>query len=188
MKFNRIDENSIRCVISQAEMDEHGIHIDDLMDNREKAETFLRYVLQQANEEIDFNLTGNALNVQLSVMPGGDISLMISDNEKSALKNMISEFRRSLQNFRDVLEEKRTALSDAGSLLKELKEIAAKNQIVQKSSDSELKSDDMMQVTVWAEFTSLDQMIRMSKAVPKLHDRPSVLYKHSGIFYRARDV
>ena len=116
MKFKRIDNNSIRCIISQEEMNAHGIAIDDLMDDRNKAETFLRYILQQAHEALNFDMSGNLLNVQLSVMPGGDIALMISDNEQSALRNILNQFKDSLKVFKEAIEEKRAQLTDSARI------------------------------------------------------------------------
>ena len=101
MRFTKISNNSIRCIISQKEMGEHGVELDDLMDNREKAEGFLRYILQEARTAVDFRTNGNVLNVQMSIMPDGDIALMISDDADSAIRNMLSEMKNQLQAIAD---------------------------------------------------------------------------------------
>ncbi len=178
MRFKRIDNNSIRCIISQEEMDEHGIAIDDLMDDRNKAETFLRYVLQQAHDEIDFEMTGNMLNVQLSIMPDGDVSLMITDNERSALKNIISQFRDSLKMVKEALEEKKNSLTDASKVLEEYKEA-----LPDKKSLGKSHADDPFRVTVWTELPSLESGILLVQAVPSIVGRESTLFKYKDTYY-----
>lgn len=36
MKFHRIDENTINCVISQEDLASHGLQIEDLFEKRRK--------------------------------------------------------------------------------------------------------------------------------------------------------
>ena len=99
MKFTKINDSSIRCLISREEMDAQGINIEDLLDDRVKAEEFLRYVLQQARYEVDFVTTGEALNVQLTVMKDGDVSLMISDEDKAEEENAMEVAQQIVDTF-----------------------------------------------------------------------------------------
>ena len=48
MQFRKISDTKIHCVISQEEMWEKGIEIDDFLDHREKTEEFLREILAEA--------------------------------------------------------------------------------------------------------------------------------------------
>ncbi len=99
MRFTRLDDNSIRCVISGEEMDEHGIRIDDLMDDRDKAESFLRYVLEEADEELGFKTESDSVNVQVSILPSGDIAMMITDDTQSAIEHMLAHMEEGIREF-----------------------------------------------------------------------------------------
>ena len=98
MKFQKIDDNSIRCIISQEEMAESGIEIEDLMDHRDKAEGFLRKVLKEARSAVDFKADGSVINVQMSVMPSGDVSLMITDDANAAIRNILNEIKERMKD------------------------------------------------------------------------------------------
>jgi negative regulator of genetic competence, sporulation and motility len=74
-------------------MNEKGVKIDDLMDNRSKAEEFLRGILQEAREKLDFQTSGEALNVQLSIMKDGDVLLMISDDQNAVIRTMLDQLK-----------------------------------------------------------------------------------------------
>lgn len=175
MQFKKINEKAFKCIISQEEMDEQGVQLDDLMDNRDKAETFLRYILQQAKYEVDFESTGEALNIQMTVMPCGDIQLMISDDKNSAIRGMLSELRNHLKDFHGTLEEKK----------KELEEIKAK--AVDVSTD-EKDAEEIIKMDLWAEIASLENAMRLAKALPQLLNHESSLYKMNDKYYLVVDI
>ena len=41
MYFKKINENAVRCVISEAEIEEEGLTMEDFFMNRKKAQEFL---------------------------------------------------------------------------------------------------------------------------------------------------
>ena len=198
MRFKRIDNNSIRCIISQEEMDAHGIAIDDLMDDRHKAETFLRYILQQAHDVLNFEMTGNVLNVQLSVMPGGDVALMITDNDHSALRNILNQFRDSLRLMKEAMEEKQSGLAELKNIVgRELEERRTgktesarivEQGLPDKSRFGREGAEAPFDSIVWAEIPTLEQTITMAKTMEILQDRPSSLYKYHDIYYLRIDM
>ncbi len=182
MKFTRINENSIRCIISRQEMDAAGVKLDDLMDNRAKAEEFLRFVLQEARTELDFHTTGDSLNVQLSVMQDGDVSLMISDDTNAAIHAMIQQFKEKLRDFSEILSG---GSADAKpyepvdfSEQEKRRQIEAALGILERATDTEPIS-----MTIWAEMASLDDCITLSRALSHLGDVPSDVYSYNGLYY-----
>lgn len=185
MKFKRLDENSIRCIISREEMDKHGIGIDDLMDDRNKAETFLRYVLQEADEELNFKTDSDSLNVQLSIMPSGDVSLMISDDTQSAMKNMISQFKDSVKDFAKLLKEKGEDAGESQGIDTKDKDEKSVDDVAQDmiAVENDIDGDTVMTTTIWMEYDNLEDMIRLTKITPELLEEESNLYKYRGIYY-----
>lgn len=99
MKFKKISDNAIRCTITADEMSSYDIQLDDLLEDRKKAETFLRYVLEEAREEVNFTASEEALSVQLSVMPGGDVSMMISGGQEESLHDVIDQLKDTLSEL-----------------------------------------------------------------------------------------
>lgn len=195
MRFTKISNNSIRCIISQKEMGEHGVELDDLMDNREKAEGFLRYILQEARTAVDFRTNGNVLNVQMSIMPDGDIALMISDDADSAIRNMLSEMKNQLQAIADTEsrkpEDKKDPMlwvpEDFKSLRKantpELSAEDAPEAPVSKEAGEEENRDAINTLPLWGQFDSLADCIHLAEIAPELKDVPSVLYQYDGVFF-----
>ena len=182
MKFTRINENSIRCVISRQEMDAAGVRLDDLMDDRGKAEEFLRFILQEARSELNFQASGESLNVQLSVMQDGDVSLMISDDTNAAIHAMIQQFKEKLKDFSDILSGGSPEAKPYEPV--DFTEQEKKKQIEQALGILEQAADDEpISMTVWAEFSSLDDCIALSRTLSYLGDIPSDLYSYNDLYY-----
>ena len=96
MMIKRVDENSITCRISKEELEEMGLALDDLISNREKARGLLKEVLEEAKTRVNFYADSNQLNVQMSVLPDGDVTLTIFDDQKSAIAAMLRQYKELL--------------------------------------------------------------------------------------------
>lgn len=171
MRFQKINENVIRCTITQEEMRCQGINLDDLMDNRAKAEEFLQYILTKARHEIDFVTSGDVLNVQLSVMKDGEVSLMISDDQNAAIRALA-------QQFKDKLREFSKALEGGGAIAANAEPKAMPEEHRQAPPEEEQPATDF-----WARLATMDDCIRMSKALSASFDVPATLYKYYGEYY-----
>ena len=190
MRFQKISDNSIRCIITQEEMIEKGVKIDDLMDNREKAEDFLRYILQEARYAVDFRTNGNVLNVQLSMMPGGDISLMISDDEDSAIRNVIAEMKNhmaAMQAGNRASQDSENPSASAGSGKNaEGSDQKGDPTMLHASSDGGQPEEDpneILDLPIWAQLDSLEDCIQLSVHLPELQNEDSTLYYYEGMYF-----
>lgn len=185
MRFTRLDDNSIRCVISGEEMDEHGIRIDDLMDDRDKAESFLRYVLEEADEELGFKTESDSVNVQVSVLPSGDIAMMITDDTQSAIEHMLAHMEEGIREFTESLEAKRKEQGiERKTKIDEASVSKWKPESFDKKMDLEEGSaDEYMDTVIWLECKELDRVIRIAKVFSELRDQESSLFKYNGTYY-----
>lgn len=159
MKFKKIDDHKIRCIISQEEMEQRGILLDDFIEDRDKTEEFLREIVEQAHYELNMGPGGNAFNVQLSVMPEGGLCLLITEEKR---------VKESLEEFKECLEELRNAMSKVPT-------VGAKQQEGQTQGESAVHR--YVEMPVWAKFVSLDDCIRVSRALAATEGIISSLYK-----------
>lgn len=84
MKFNRIDENTINCVITQDDLIENGIDLDDLLKRTPKAMDYLRRVILEAAQAEHFQITGEFTSMQVRIMKDQSISLTLSQGKKAS--------------------------------------------------------------------------------------------------------
>lgn len=99
MRFKRVDKSTVRCIVSQDEIEERGLKIEDLIKNGDKAQEFLNEVVDMAEEEIGFKMTSGIQAVQAAFLPNHDVVFTFSDKAENIgmdraldqLKDMMSE-------------------------------------------------------------------------------------------------
>lgn len=179
MKIQRINENVIRCVLTDEEMRGAGVNIDDLMGNKDKAEEFLQYILSQAKCEVDFVTNGDVLNVQMSVMRDGGVSMMISDDQNAAIRAIAEQFKEKLREFSSVLEQ---AGGGVPGEVREAEDLYSADNVIRciinGESDQEIVSYDF-----WARLSSMEECVRLAKALSEIKDTRSDLLKYFGEYY-----
>ena len=52
MKFQRINQDTIRCIVNSEDMQEYGIAFEDFFKNKGKVNDFLHEVVERAREEV----------------------------------------------------------------------------------------------------------------------------------------
>ena len=48
MRFRRIDDETVRCIVSKEDMMEYGIVLEDFFKNRSKIHDFLHMIVEKA--------------------------------------------------------------------------------------------------------------------------------------------
>ena len=206
MKFKKISDNAIRCTITADEMSSYDIQLDDLLEDRKKAETFLRYVLEEAREEVNFTASEEALSVQLSVMPGGDVSMMISGGQEESLHDVIDQLKDTLSELglnpdagdgqketegvshgKDAARAPAVASAEidisqrpptaSDMVMARMGEEIARQSVGRKNLLAQLDKP------LWAEFSSFEHLLRMLTHTELPREIPSELYRRDQIYY-----
>lgn len=115
MKFKRIDVETVRCLVSEEELNENGLNMDDFLESGQKTEDFLRKIVTLAQEEVGYKVPGGSMSVQASILPNRVLSLTLSEKSNGILdvlknlKNMVTKLSEAVQSddteaFRAILE------------------------------------------------------------------------------------
>ena len=89
MKFTRVDNETVNCLITQEDLDEQGIELQDFFDRKQEAMDFIKEVLERAAEEVDYHPGGAYLPMQITVLPDRSLSITISENPNSAISDLV---------------------------------------------------------------------------------------------------
>ncbi len=107
MEFKRINKDTVTCIITEDDMDEQGIKLEDLFEKKKEAMDFLHEVMRKAEEEVDYKPTGSFMPMQITVLPDHSISLTLSENASASfgeiLKNLTE--KAGIQLPKNVLED-----------------------------------------------------------------------------------
>lgn len=100
MKFERIDDKTVKCFLCNAELEQYEISYKDFIMRSDKARELLEDVVKQAGEEMGYQLFQQAFDLSVMMMP--DIGMILTFSEKggeidgippSVLKDMVEAQR-----------------------------------------------------------------------------------------------
>lgn len=97
MKFKRIDTDTVRCLISESELNENGLEIADFVNNKEKTEDFLRKIINMAEKEVDYKVQGGPISVQVAVVDNNTLALTLSEKQEQNILEMLQNLRSAVE-------------------------------------------------------------------------------------------
>lgn len=109
MTFKRIDESTIRCIVTEEDMEENGLELDDFFKQSDKAQDFLRELIEQATEEVGYESSPGMVSLQIMPLPDHALAITFSESESKEWHNM-------MENIRDILEDMKERVKEQGTL------------------------------------------------------------------------
>ena len=107
MRFKRISADTVRCIITQDELQENGLDMDDLMYNEGKTEDFLRKMIALAEQEVGFKVQGGPLTIQVAVLPENKLALTFSEKQAGNFMELVEGLRSAMSNLSNAVNEKK---------------------------------------------------------------------------------
>ncbi len=156
MKFTRVNKDTVNCIITEDDMDEQGLKLEDLFDKSKEAMDFLHEIMEKAVEEVDYKPSGAFTPMQITVLPDHSISLTLSENADEAFADMLKNItekaglrlpKNFLEELGDVPEEER--IPKLSEYLQNLKEFTnSVRDIAQKVKGIAGDSDEPAEIPV----------------------------------------
>ena len=152
MEFKRINKDTVTCIITEDDMFEQGIKLEDLFEKKKEAMDFLHEVMKKAEEEVDYKPTGSFMPMQITVLPDHSISLTLSENASASIGEIIRNLtekagikipKNVLEDIGDSVDEER--LNRLNDYLKSIRQITGK---VKDLVESEEKNDESARIPI----------------------------------------
>lgn len=118
MRFKRISTDTVRCIITQDELQENGLAMDDFLSNDGKTEEFLRKIIALAEQEVGFKVQGGPMTIQVAVLPENTLALTLSEKQTGNLMELLEGLRSAMSNLSEAVNEKAREKADAQSAAK----------------------------------------------------------------------
>lgn len=99
MKFKRINVDTVRCLISEQELHDNGLDVEDFLRNDGKTEPFLRKIISMAEEEVGYKVQGGNISIQVAVLPEHVIALTFSERPEQGIANMLDNLRDAVRHL-----------------------------------------------------------------------------------------
>ncbi len=170
MKFRKLDDKTVCCMLSQEELTDNDITIEDFIHNKDKVQNFLEEIIDAAREEVGFEANGPMLSIQvMAAYPDG---VMITFSEDA--KDMASILKAGLAQMKGELEDAQWSPSVALSKGGEKQKAAQSEDETEKEQEKKSRKEELTTVFV---FSDMNHLIRFAKYAPVRSGLDSVLYK-----------
>jgi len=182
MKFKKIGEDKIRCVITKEEMESSGMELGDFVSDQEKTQSFIRDILAEACETLGIETHAKAYSVQMTVMPQGDVALLISPDSSSGLATAIEELKKHLTGLQETLSTTKSPAAQVSAISNSTSDVPVHSATVITDERDEV-TEDYLDTPLWAILDDLDAAITLCKHLPKYEGIQSTLYRYGDDYY-----
>lgn len=167
MKIERIDDKTVKCFISNEELEEFDITYKDFIERSEKAKEIVEEIIERAVEEVGYKPPQYALDLQLMMLPEKGMLITLSEKTPEDLKNnpMMQAY---LQEMKKTLEE-------------HFEEIA--EQVRNKNATSSQKQEPNHPDFAVFEFAGIRDLNEFAKILPKNLRVESSLYRMNQSYF-----
>lgn len=146
MTFKRINQDTICCILTEDDMMEYGVELEDFIMNKDKVQDVLHNIVERAVEELDLDMQkGGMLSLQIMPLPDNSISIMFSEKGQINMMEMINQLKKALGNIDDLKKLQQTAndteIADVTNVSKSKKVLENKQNREFKSEQKATKTD-----------------------------------------------
>lgn len=100
MKFKKIDNKTVCCMLSKEDLTDNDITLEDFIHNRDKVQSFLEEIIETAKDEVGFEASGPMLSIQIMAMYPDGVMITFSEDPK----DMASAIRSSIEQAKGELD------------------------------------------------------------------------------------
>lgn len=94
MKFERVDDKTVRCFLSNEELEEYQITYKDFIFRSDKAREVVEDIIEQAVEEVGYQPPKFALDLQIMLVPEQGMVLTFSEKSPEDLANALDDLSK----------------------------------------------------------------------------------------------
>ena len=105
MKIERVDEKTVKCFLSNEELEQYDISYKDFVTRSDKAREVVEEIMAHAVEEVDYKPPRFAFDLQIMVLPDQGMILTFTEKTPEDIKNR-ANLIGYLREMRRILKEK----------------------------------------------------------------------------------
>ncbi|MBR2072813.1 MAG: adaptor protein MecA [Alistipes sp.] len=101
MRIERVDEKTIKCFLSNEELEQYEIDYKDFVMRSDKAREVVQEIISQAKEEVGYEPPKYAFDLQIMMVPGQGMVLTFQEKDLEDLQNngFLMECLKEMQNL-----------------------------------------------------------------------------------------
>ncbi|MBQ4522825.1 MAG: adaptor protein MecA [Lachnospiraceae bacterium] len=98
MTFERLDDTTLRCILTEEDLEERGFGLNDFLKNPYKIHGFLREMIETAALEFDMDIKEGMLALQVAPLPNNELAITFSveDEKEGTSSDMASQIKKMI--------------------------------------------------------------------------------------------
>lgn len=153
MKYKKINDATVQCIVSADDMAEYGLALSDIFERSERGEEFLRIIIERAHDEVGYQINGGNIAMQITPLKNDGLVVTFTDERPADFRGMLQHIKEALQSLSEELIDQEI---------------------------SEKAFDDSRHMFV---FASLHQVMQYAAAIPNTYSVRSHLFKEGEDYY-----
>lgn len=159
MKYKKINDATVQCIITAEDMLEYGLTLSDIFERNEKGEGFLRDIIERAHDEVGYMINGENIAMQITPLQNKGLVVTFTNESPAAFRDILRHLKEVLQGVSDELNKQEESQ-------------------VQDRNSEEFDENRRMFV-----FSSLHQVMQYAASIPANISVKSHLYKVDEAYY-----
>lgn len=183
MKIERINDNQIRCTLTNFDLSVRNLNLGELAYGSEKARGLFREMIQKASNEVGFEAEDIPLMVEAIPLSNESVMLVITKIEDpEELDTRFSKFSPMSEESSDTLSDLASELLEGADGLMKLLNSSKTAEDEPLPEENKESARQPVSARVYT-FDSLDRISEASCAVGQLYDGKNTLYKKPGTYH-----
>lgn len=171
MKIERVDDKTVKCFLSNEELEEYEIDYKDFVLRSDKARQVVQEIIEQAVEQVGYRPARFAFDMQIMMLPDQGLILTFSESDPAGMP--------SAQQILDCLREmKQTLMKTKEQLGIDTSGTGTENPAAGSAAAQPAKPERAIFV-----FDRLQQVMDYAKVLPANLRVQSELYEGGGLYY-----
>lgn len=176
MEYKRIDENTIRCIVTEEDMENFGLNLDEFLSHSGRSDEFLQYIVSEARDELGYQNDKGIVSMRLEVLNDRRISITFGNGNEKQVREQILKYLKELAESR--------ILQEIGRIFGEKNREALPAKEEESQTESRPKEGRELQEPYRMYcFASLRDVMSFSRAIGLKQPIKSHLYKEKDAYY-----
>lgn len=181
MRIERVDDKTVKCFLSNEELEEYEIDYKDFILRSDKAREIVQEIIEQAEEEVGYKPPKFAFDLQIMLLPDQGLILTFSDRDAEARES--DQFIECLREIKKILQRTREKISESSEASSESQQNqqAAVGEGAGNGQEAQEQAS-RPSFAVFA-FSGIGRIMEFASVLPSNLLVESSLYEMDGLYY-----
>ena len=182
MKIERVDDKTVKCFLSNEELEEYQIDYKDFILRSEKAKQVVQDIIMQAEEQVGYKPPKFAFDMQIMLLPDQGLLLTFSESDPMNGIPGAQQLMEYLREMKHALEKTKQEMGLGEADVNHKTQNASQKKTQKEAQTEAAKQKEKPGKAIFA-FESLGQVMGYAAALPGGLRVNSVLYEMGGRYY-----